>query len=552
MTKAHTESVLNLRFDDRYLVTCSKDKSVKVWSRKAMHRSDPLVPSHIIPSFDNAKSIVDAHDMIAEYSLLTTFAGMQMGGHQAAVNAVQIHDNTIISASGDRHIKSWNLDTGKLNRTYQGHTKGIACVQFDGRRIVSGSSDNTVRIFDSETGAEVACLQGHANLVRTVQARFGDLDTVTDQELEDEANRVSMAFVAALENGMPMPEATRRRRNAGSTKPEDVTSHGTKIPPGGGGGRWAKIVSGSYDETVIIWKRDRDGKWQPRQTLGIDGVLRTNARRRQLPAPQDQHNVPSALQHAAHQAAVQAQQLARAQGQNIQYVQAAILAQSQNNTVAQGTQATAGQANGTGVHFVFNTTPAIGVPGAPPAQVQATQHQQAMAQLQAFAALHGHLPGQPGPAAPTNGHVPGAGIGASQDANQAQRVMAGNLSLGPLGTPLTQQPSLPPASAPGTQQSAAAAQPTVTQTPASQTTAPPAVQPPHSQPQAQAQPAPAAPAAAAGHGHGTHRDSNRVFKLQFDARRLICCSQNRVIVGWDFANGDKQLEMVGEWSVETA
>lgn len=34
----------------------------------------------------------------------------------------------------------------------------------------------------------------------------------------------------------------------------------------------------------------------------------------------------------------------------------------------------------------------------------------------------------------------------------------------------------------------------------------------------------------------------RVFKLQFDARKIVCCSQAPVIVGWDFCNGDAELE----------
>jgi F-box and WD-40 domain protein 1/11 len=34
----------------------------------------------------------------------------------------------------------------------------------------------------------------------------------------------------------------------------------------------------------------------------------------------------------------------------------------------------------------------------------------------------------------------------------------------------------------------------------------------------------------------------RVFKLQFDARKIICCSQAPVIVGWDFCNKDPELE----------
>jgi F-box and WD-40 domain protein 1/11 len=45
------------------------------------------------------------------------------------------------------------------------------------------------------------------------------------------------------------------------------------------------------------------------------------------------------------------------------------------------------------------------------------------------------------------------------------------------------------------------------------------------------------------HGAHHHVPSNmlRVFKLQFDARRIICCSQTSTIVGWDFANGDEQI-----------
>jgi F-box and WD-40 domain protein 1/11 len=53
------------------------------------------------------------------------------------------------------------------------------------------------------------------------------------------------------------------------------------------------------------------------------------------------------------------------------------------------------------------------------------------------------------------------------------------------------------------------------------------------------------PAQQAHHPHIAAADNNpaRVFKLQFDARRIICCSQTSVIVGWDFCNGDEELEI---------
>jgi F-box and WD-40 domain protein 1/11 len=43
-------------------------------------------------------------------------------------------------------------------------------------------------------------------------------------------------------------------------------------------------------------------------------------------------------------------------------------------------------------------------------------------------------------------------------------------------------------------------------------------------------------------GQGDATNPARIFKLQFDARRIICCSQTSTIVGWDFCNGDPELE----------
>lgn len=63
----------------------------------------------------------------------------------------------------------------------------------------------------------------------------------------------------------------------------------------------------------------------------------------------------------------------------------------------------------------------------------------------------------------------------------------------------------------------------------------------------------AAAAAAAGGNHRAHQHApevgmpTRIYKLQFDARRIICCSQTSVIVGWDFCNGDPALEEVARF-----
>ncbi|KAJ3343045.1 hypothetical protein HDU93_000215 [Gonapodya sp. JEL0774] len=133
--EGHAESVLNLRYEsgEGIVVSCSKDRTVRVWGVKRGECRKVL------------------------------------RGHRAAVNAVQIANGVIVSASGDRSIKLWSLATGECIRTLFGHTRGIACVQFDGELIVSGSSDETIRVWDARTGASLMVFTGHTELVRTLQ-----------------------------------------------------------------------------------------------------------------------------------------------------------------------------------------------------------------------------------------------------------------------------------------------------------------------------------------------------------------------------------------------
>lgn len=452
---AHAESVLNLRFDDQYLVTCSKDKTIKVWNRKELMPTDDAYPSFTTKSKAQFPSYIinmqqhmeSAHlhfQPLPPYSLLMT-----LEGHSAAVNAIQIHDGQIISASGDRQVKAWDVRTGACLRTFPGHTKGIACVQFDGRRIVSGSSDETVRIFDRATGAEVACLHGHTSLVRTVQAQFGDLPG-NEEELEAEAKAVDRKFFEAQSRGEISDVLTReqrRARNAGCRDPNSIFALNAKLPPGGGGSKWARIVSGSYDETIVIWKKGADGAWKTSKVLHQGDAARAaggTARRRtvaqprlRVPGPQNvaaQGGPPSNFQALAQQAQAQAQaaQTIAAQAQALHAAQAIIAAQANpGNAPGSYAQATGGQ------------QPAPTAHGAVP-----------------NAAVHHHHHG------PHHHHHP-------------------------------------------------------------------------QHPQHLVNPA-------------NHTGTNaRVFKLQFDARRIICCSQDPTIVGWDFANNDKDLILASQFFGES-
>ncbi|KAF1977468.1 F-box/WD repeat-containing protein 7 [Bimuria novae-zelandiae CBS 107.79] len=476
LEKAHAESVLNLRFDNTYLVTCSKDKTIKVWNRREMLPTDDTYPSSTtrsgakFPSYIvNMQQQVESQHLhfkpLQPYTLIMT-----LEGHGAAVNAIQILDGQIVSASGDRSVKLWDVRTGACTRTLSGHSKGIACVQFDGRRIVSGSSDETVRIFDRATGAEVACLQGHSNLVRTVQAQFGDLPG-NEEELEAEARAIDRSYFEAQEQGLVsgnMTKAQRRARNAGSRDPNALFAYGAKLPPGGGGSKWARIVSGSYDETVIIWKKGADGAWEKSKVLYQSEAVRAAGGRPRRPVGHVHHV------HAA----------------------------AQNQPQNQNQQQNAGQ-------------------GSQPANFQALA-QQAQAQAQAAHTLAQQ----------------------AQALHAASQAVHGNTANGN-------------ATAPAPAPQAVAATNPVTST----------ITVNHVQTANAPQQAANAPAPAANHHHhGAHhhhhqahglqgapaaQGTSRVFKLQFDARRIVCCSQDPTIVGWDFANNDKDIILASQFFGES-
>lgn len=373
ISNAHNESVLNLKFDHRYLVTCSKDKMIKVWNRHAIRPGDDRYPIKGVrggakfPSYIlDLNRMTDPRDFeqyftaeelaaIPEFSLI-----MRIDSHSAAVNAVHIYRDELVSASGDRDVKVFNIRTGVNTALCKGHNKGIACVQFDGKRIVSGSSDDTIRIFDPISQAEVACLQGHTKLVRTVQAAFGD-QPGTEEDLEQEAKETDKAFLEANRRGDVAANISRQRvsreRNAGSRRPQDIMALGAKLPPGGGGSPWARIISGSYDETVIIWRKAQDGRWVIGHRLKQADALR--AAGGPLVARSERQN------YAAHLMAQHAIQQATQQGQAALPHQLTIAATATASTAGATTStaaAAAGAVPAPGMHPAPNPPAAIPFP----------------------------------------------------------------------------------------------------------------------------------------------------------------------------------------------
>ncbi|KAK4101206.1 WD40 repeat-like protein [Parathielavia hyrcaniae] len=528
LKNAHRESVLNVRFDQRILVTCSKDKTIKIYNRKPLRHGDlgyqtvGPVPTNVKDYGYSLPMTPDDFPVVAAWTLIGC-----LEGHGAAVNAVQIHDREVVSASGDRFIKVWDWPTQVCTRTIVGHHKGIACVQYDGRRIVSGSSDNEVKVFDRQTGLEVATLRAHSNLVRTVQAGFGDLPYSVEDDAA-EAKKVDQEYFKAVELGLiderERPRSGRRPANAGSRRPEDICAYGAKLPPGGGGGKYGRVVSGSYDASIIIWRRDKEGVWKDQhhfkqETAAIAALQHDRA----------QSSVPL---HPSVQSLVSRDAL-RAMRIGASGPSATTPASAGTSTTTPTTAPRPGTENASpGPSATGQTLPPLSTlttdlgqadgPSGTPQQlrqvidnvVQGGQHALAQA-LTAYPQILSYrsyveacIDRQQNPVVRSQLRqtYSSALIRAQFEQARQRREALRNQEAAASGSSTAAQ-----ASTEGT----AGGQLTPAQLAAAST---------H---QAHAQ----APAQGAS-----------MHQLQYDARRIICCSQRSVIVGWDFCNGDPELE----------
>lgn len=544
LRKAHRESVLNVRFDKRVLVTCSKDKTIKIFNRKPLSAGElgyPDLSSGVnpVPTYLNNYGFNPAPTAGLPVKPPYSMIGC-LEGHGAAVNAVQIYNNEVVSASGDRTVKVWDWPEQTCIRTLIGHSKGIACVQYDGRRIVSGSSDNEVKVFDKDSGLEVASLRAHSNLVRTVQAGFGDLPFSAEEDKED-AKAIDHEYFKAVDSGAISRSSYQRGRprNAGSRKPEDITAYGAKLPPGGGGGRFGRIVSGSYDETIIIWRRDKEGVWRAQHTLRQEEAAHSASRLGQEPRRSNDSTTTTTSQVSqTPQLSQPSQPLQVPQPlQTPQTAQTAQISQASTSTI-QATQPSMNQpsfdldapttpfAPGSDAWYRYKIATAINSGAA-----ALRQALQAHPQIMHHEYLNQVIATMPAAAQQILNTIVGAarqshGLAATGSSSSSQHplVQAQSTLSSSSGPPPASQTAATQTSSQGTIQNPAAALTLPVTNPAVQTAAPAAPQPAHPH-----------------HHHHLPTNMARVFKLQFDARRIICCSQTSIIVGWDFANGDEQI-----------
>ncbi|KAL3441572.1 hypothetical protein BJX65DRAFT_245042 [Aspergillus insuetus] len=164
-------------------------------------------------------------------------------GHQDWIDAIAFSPlgDAVASGSGDRTVRIWDVHTGNCRLVLHGHEHSCASVAFspDGKLIAAGSYDRTIRVWETGTGTLVHILRGHEDQVKAV--RFSPDGRLLASGGVDQSIRIW-----AVEDGCTVQTLRGHRAHISSlafAPTQDSSSSSSTIV----------LVSGSEDNTIRVW-----------------------------------------------------------------------------------------------------------------------------------------------------------------------------------------------------------------------------------------------------------------------------------------------------------
>ncbi len=284
----HTDAVCSVAVlpDGNYIVSRSWNQTIKMWDLV----SGTELPNFLVGSNENVQSMALTSD---GQCLLTSDGNhykvkvwnLESGKLTKTFNGPKIEAAAArygISGYLDMTLKVWDIETGEELYKLSGHKGYIRTVALtsDGLRAISGSDDNTLKVWDILTGKEIYTLTGHKEQVSAVAitkdgtyAVSGSSDKTlkvwnikTGKELLTLSGHNDKVTAVALS-----PDG--KRAVSGS---EDKTIKVWDIKKGVGLSTFTghtstilslavtsdgqSVVSGSHDKTIKVWNLWRNGE----------------------------------------------------------------------------------------------------------------------------------------------------------------------------------------------------------------------------------------------------------------------------------------------------
>lgn len=228
-----------------------------------------------------------------EISLANTLTG-----HTNTIWSVALSPDrqTLVSSSGDKTIKIWNLHTGELRNTLTGHENMVLAVAIspDGKTLASTSWDKTVKIWNLQTGQLRSTLSEPSKENWSVAmspdeqilvSSSGDINKIwnlgTEQLLHNLSGHLEAVWAVAISpDGQTLVSGSKDKTikiwnlRTGQLR-STLTGHSGRVRSVAISADGQTLASGSWDKTIKIWNL-RTGEL--RNTLyGHSGYVNTVA-----------------------------------------------------------------------------------------------------------------------------------------------------------------------------------------------------------------------------------------------------------------------------------
>lgn len=254
--------------DGRLGLSGGYDKTARLWDLatgemlETLHTANEGVVYSVAVAKNGEVAITGAADGVVRVWDLpdgTLRSALRSHTHRIYSLALSSDCRYVLSASHDRTVKLWDLTLGELRRTFLGHAGSVNSVAFarDESRIASGASDGTVRVWQLDAEDSPAPTLRHSGWIHAVALAADGLLAVTAGQ-----DRVVRAWDAA--SGRMIRE---------------LKGHQGPVTAVAFDARLGRVVSGSHDGSLRIWRLDDDGSEElagPGDPISVVALFRDN------------------------------------------------------------------------------------------------------------------------------------------------------------------------------------------------------------------------------------------------------------------------------------